>query len=388
MWNFVIDLFGSPFWEPHGHCFLWTPSLLWTMVAANLLICLAYYSIPLTLFTLVRKRADLVHRQVFVLFAIFIFACGTTHLVKVWTLWTPVYWLQGAIDGWTALVSVITAIVLWPLLPQILALPSPLQLQTANQALQAQIRAHQQTEDALQERTRELEKANRALAAANRELEAFAYSTSHDLKGPLRAINHLATWIREDAVDVLPQRSKEHLVKLQGRVQRLDTLLDDLLAYSRAGRQQHTLERTDTTALVRAIVAMLTIPPGFVVQILEPLPTINTERVPLETVLRNLISNAVKHHHQPAQGQVTIAAQEQEDFVEFTVADNGPGIEQEYHQRIFGLFQTLAPRDKVEGSGLGLAIVKRLVEDRGGTIVLISAPRQGATFRFTWPKGS
>ena len=85
MWHWLIDLFSAPMWEPHGHCFLWAPPLLWTMVGANLLISVAYYSIPLTLFTLVRKRQDLIHKDIFNLFALFILACGTTHLVAVWT---------------------------------------------------------------------------------------------------------------------------------------------------------------------------------------------------------------------------------------------------------------------------------------------------------------
>lgn len=233
MWHWFIDLFSAPMWEPHGHCFLWDPPLLWTMVGANLLISLAYYSIPLTLFTLVRKRQDLIHKDIFNLFALFILACGTTHLVTVWTLWTPVYWLQGLVDALTAVVSVLTAIVLWPLLPQILSLPSPAQLQTANQTLAGQIQRLQQIETALHQRTTELEIANRALAAANQELEAFTSTASHDLRAPLRAIDKLASWIDEDAGKSLPAQSQAHLAKLRARVQRMETLLTDLLTYAR-----------------------------------------------------------------------------------------------------------------------------------------------------------
>lgn len=377
MWNSIVDLFGSRLWEPHGHCFLWTPSLLWTMVIANSLIAFAYYSIPFTLLTLVRRRQDLVHKSVFVLFALFIFGCGTTHLVKIWTLWMPVYWLQGTVDALTAWVSILTAVTLWPLLPKVLALPSPAQWQAANQALQEKIRVQQQTEAALQHRTL-------ALEAANEELEAFTYTASHDLKTPLRAIHHLATWISEDAADVLPARSQEHLTKLRGRIKHLETLLNDLLAYARASRQSHTPEVVDTHALVHETVALLAPPLGFTIHT-DGLPTLQTERVPLETVLRNLISNAIQHHHQPQQGQVHVTAVEQEAAIVFTVADNGPGIDGQHHERIFGLFQTLgAPQG--EGSGMGLAIVKKLVESRGGRIAVESAVGQGTRFHFTWPK--
>ncbi len=378
MWDSFMDLFGSRLWEPHGHCFLWTPSLLWTMVSANLLIALAYYSIPLALLTLVQRRQDLIHRRVFILFALFIFGCGTTHLVKLWTLWVPVYWLQGTVDALTAIISVVTAIVLWPLLPQILALPSPAQLQKANLALQQQIHIQQQTEAILQQRTRELE-------AANQELEAFTYSASHDLRSPLRAINNLATWISEDAADMLPAQSQEHLTKLRGRIKYLENVLNDLLAYARASRQYHAPERVDTHALVQETVTMLAPPPGFVVHT-EQLPTLETERVPLATILRNLIANAIKHHHQPAQGQVQVTAVEKDESVIFTVADNGPGIEPQYHERIFGLFQTLSSQMSSEGTGMGLAIVKKLVESRGGQIAIESEVGKGTMFHLTWPK--
>ncbi len=116
------------------------------------------------------------------------------------------------------------------------------------------------------------------------------------------------------------------------------------------------------------------------------LPTLVSERVPLEMVLRNLISNALKHHHHPQTGQVTVSATEQATFVEFAITDDGPGIAPQYHDRIFQMFQTLKPRDQVEGSGMGLATVKKLVESYGGNIHVDSRAGQGATFRFTWPK--
>jgi signal transduction histidine kinase len=122
------------------------------------------------------------------------------------------------------------------------------------------------------------------------------------------------------------------------------------------------------------------------VSIKEHLPTLVTERVPLETVLRNLLNNAIKHHNSPQAGRIEINAHEQENYVEFRVTDNGPGIDPQYHEQIFGLFQTIKSRDVVEGSGMGLAIVKRTIESRGGMIGVESRLGDGATFRFTWPK--
>lgn len=237
-------------------------------------------------------------------------------------------------------------------------------------------------EQRVDERTVELER-------SNRELDQFAYVASHDLKAPLRGISQLATWITEDAGELLPPTSREHLAKLHGRVGRMDMLLNDLLAYSRAGRQRHKPEEIEPVALIQGVVEMLALPPGFEVTMPADLPVLTVERIPLESVFRNLIGNSIKHHHNPSAGRVEIHAeiktQDRDKVVEFTVSDNGPGIEARFHQRIFEMFQTLQPRDQVEGSGVGLALVKKLVESRGGKVEVESCASQGATFRFTWP---
>lgn len=234
-------------------------------------------------------------------------------------------------------------------------------------------------EQQVQERTAELTK-------RLQELDQFAYITSHDLKAPLRAIDHLAHWISEDAAHLLPPTSQEHLAKMRGRINRMDRLLDDLLAYSRADRYQYGTEKVDVAELVDDIVRLVTPPQGFAVSPETPLPSVRTQKVPLETVLRNLISNAIKHHDR-SDGQVRVAVQDLGEWFAFDIRDDGPGIAPEFHERIFQMFQTLKPRDTVEGSGMGLAIVKKIVEARGGMVAVASSVGQGATFRFTWPKG-
>lgn len=150
MVDFLITLFGSRFWEPHGHCFLWEPPLLWLLVGANVLIALSYFSIPFALTVLIRKRRDLIHRWVFWAFAAFILGCGLTHAVRVLTIWQPVYWLQGGVDALTA-ASVATAVALWPPLPNVLALPSPDQLQGTIDRLEAEIEERKRVEAALRQ---------------------------------------------------------------------------------------------------------------------------------------------------------------------------------------------------------------------------------------------
>lgn len=139
MQEFLKNIFTSGPFIPHGHCYLWKTQLVWLHLVSDSLTALAYYSIPITLFYFVQKRKDLPFNWIFLLFAAFIVACGTTHLMEVWTLWHPTYWLSGFIKAGTAMVSLFTAGQLVPLVPQALALPSPAQLEAANQELQAQI---------------------------------------------------------------------------------------------------------------------------------------------------------------------------------------------------------------------------------------------------------
>jgi len=236
------------------------------------------------------------------------------------------------------------------------------------------------------ERTKALEQANRALSITNRELEQFTYAAAHDLRTPLRGIANLVQWISEDAAPVLPLASQRHLDKLGGRVKRLEKMLEDLLAYSRVGRVRYQPEMVDVQQMVHGLVDLLTPPAGFVIKSATALPTFVALRAPLELVFRNLLSNAIRHHHDPGRGHAAITVRDRSDWYEFCLSDNGPGIDRQYHERIFGMFQTLKPRDEVEGSGIGLALVKKMIESMGGRIWVESALGQGTSFYFTWPK--
>jgi len=228
------------------------------------------------------------------------------------------------------------------------------------------------------DRQRDLERSNAAL-------EEFAYAASHDLKAPLRAIGHLAQWIAEDIGPQASAETAENLSLLQGRVARLQSLLDGLLVYCRVGRQAD--QATDTVsldAIVSDVVASQDIPPGFEVECRDECGPIVTHRAPLCIVLANLICNAVRHHDRSS-GRIVVCLRRVEGIPEFRVEDDGPGIAPRFHERVFQIFQTLASRDEVEASGIGLAVVKRYVEAHEGRIRIESAPpERGCTFAFTW----
>lgn len=228
---------------------------------------------------------------------------------------------------------------------------------------------------ALKDKATDLEK-------SNQDLEQFSYIASHDLKSPLNAIKQLASWINEDCKDVLPAESKEHLVLLQSRVDRMTKLLSDLLSYSRINRVAHDNGLINLNNKVRDCFELLGSPEGFSYD--APDIEINIPVIPFEIVLRNLISNSIKHHDQKT-GNIKVTYQKIMEFHFINITDNGPGIPANLQEKVMEMFQTLKPRDQVEGSGMGLAFVKKIVEHHHGTVTIDSDGHRYTTFIIQWP---
>ncbi len=222
------------------------------------------------------------------------------------------------------------------------------------------------------------------LERSNADLDEFAYVASHDLQAPLKAIGDLTRVIREDIAPAARPAVTQHLDLLEGRVTRLGKLLDGLLAYSRVARIDSEIEEVDIPRLVRDIAVVLSPRPGIVVTCVGPMTPMRTRRVPIQVVLEHLIGNGLKHHDR-SEGRVTVSMRQMGGTAEFTVTDDGPGIDPRFHERIFVIFQAPGGGGEAEASGIGLAVVKRQVERHGGRIWVESAPpRRGSRFVFTW----
>ena len=252
-------------------------------------------------------------------------------------------------------------------------------------ARQRDIERLRESEARAVERANALARITAELQRRNTELDAFAYAASHDLRAPLRGIANLAQWIEEDLQQSLSDDTREMLALLRSRMHRMEALIEGILQYSRAGRAHEPPQHVNAAALVEEIVDLLS-PDTATVIADASLPELFTERLPLQQVLQNLIGNAIKHGGPGV--TITVSAEDAGSMWRFQVKDDGPGIPQELQGRIWGIFQTLEPRDKTEGTGIGLSLVKKLVEAQGGTVAVHSRPAEGAAFTFTWWKNS
>jgi len=230
-----------------------------------------------------------------------------------------------------------------------------------------------------------LAKLVKKLEDINRELNDFASIVSHDLKAPLRGIKTLADWIMADNGDRLTDEGKEQMGLLVKRVDRMHNLIEAVLMYSRVGREKEKKVPVNLNELVPEVREMIAPPPHIKVTVDDQLPTLVCEHTRIMQVFQNLLSNAVKYMDKP-EGDIRVGCQDDGEFWKFSVSDNGPGIEERHFDKIFQMFQTLAPRDSYESTGVGLTLVKKIVLMYGGRVWVESQVGAGSTFFFTLPK--
>jgi PAS domain S-box-containing protein len=223
------------------------------------------------------------------------------------------------------------------------------------------------------------------LEQRNQELDSFVHIVSHDLKAPLRAVSNLSEWIEEDLAGSLTAANQEQMNLLRARIERMSATIDGLLDYARIGRSEDSIEPVSVGEIIAETLETLSPPPTFQIAIAKNLPTLYTKRLLLTQVFANLIGNGIKHHDR-IDGAIHIGIAERSDVYEFTIADDGPGIDPAQHDRVFEIFQAVNPQNRSDSTGIGLAIVKKIIEAEGGTIRLESQLDKGTTFYFTWPK--
>lgn len=376
---------------PHGMCYLWEPSILWTHVLSDAVIALAYFSIPAALAVFSVRRPDLVYRPVLWLFVAFILLCGMTHLFSIWTVWNPHYQVEGLIKALTAGVSLATAVTLWPLLPRALAMPSTVQLQRSNQALQAEIGRRDEAEARLMAATGQLEhrvrQRTRDLERANTALRQFAATAAHDLQAPLRHVQIFSQLVEQEEADRLSEDGKKHLIKVRDAAQRAQTLIRVLQEYAQLVNRLHQTEQVRVGAVIDAAVAGLDdeVQASGAKFDIGDIPDVEGDPALLTQLFQNLVSNAIKYRS-ALRPVITIRGEPGPDgLVKISVADNGIGIDPVHSSAIFEMMKRLHDDSHYPGMGVGLAFCREIVESHGGEIWLDETHLDGARFCLTLP---
>lgn len=247
-------------------------------------------------------------------------------------------------------------------------------------------RSNKNAIDYANEATKNLREKAKSLEKSNKELEKFAYIASHDLKAPLRGIDNIVSWIEEDAGDSLDSNVQEHLAKLKGRVCRMNNLIKGILEYSKINALKNRENQLiDVEHILHDIKEQHQMEKKININVSADLPVIYGSPMHFKQIANNLISNAIKYNDKD-QIEISIFTQENDEHIEFVFKDNGPGIEEKFHEKIFELFHTLQPKDEFESTGVGLSIVKKIIEENGGAVWVNSKTDQGSQFHFSWPK--
>jgi signal transduction histidine kinase len=240
-------------------------------------------------------------------------------------------------------------------------------------------------EQMVKERTEKQAELLEKVDNTNKELKDFASIVSHDLKAPLRGIKSLATWILDDCSDKLGDQGNEQMNLLLGRVERMYSLIDGVLQYSRAGRTEEQIVQVNLDTFIPEVIDMLVPPENISITIENSMPVIECAETHIMQLFQNLMGNAIKYNDKP-QGQIKIGCVEEDGFWKFSITDNGPGIDEKHFEKIFKMFQVLSVSEDVEGTGVGLTVAKKIVELYGGSIWVESEIGKGSTFFFTLPK--
>ncbi|MDB5565769.1 MAG: putative sensor histidine kinase with a response regulator receiver domain [Tardiphaga sp.] len=389
MWAFLGHLLDTSMFAPHGICLLWEPGLIWLHVGSDALIAAAYFSIPIALSIFVSKRRDVEFGWIFWAFAIFIMACGLTHILSIYTLWVPIYGIEGIVKAITAIASVITAAILWPLLPKLLAIPSPAQLRNTQMALVEEGRYRREAEDMLRH---------------TQKMEAIGHLTggvAHDFNNLLTIIiGNLE--IAEHAVnswtDASQARLKRVIASAAGGAQRAVILTQRLLAFAR--RQPLDPKPINVNQLLRGMSEFFqrTLSENVDLEIVggAGLWQVEVDPSQMEAGILNLVVNA--RDAMAGKGKLTIETSnafidepyaQQHDaavgqYVLIAVSDTGPGMPKEVQERAFDPFFTT--KEPGQGTGLGLSQVYGFVKQSGGHVKIYSEEGFGTTIKIYLPR--
>ena len=390
MWGFFERLLDSSMFSPHGICLLWEPELIWLHVTSDVLIAVAYFSIPIALAILVSKRPDVDFGWIFWAFAIFITACGFTHVLSIVTLWVPIYGIEGIVKALTAVASIVTAVVLWPLLPKILAIPSPSQLREARVALAQECIHRREAEEMLRQ---------------SQKMDAIGQLTggvAHDFNNLLTIIvgnleiadRSLQAW-----GDATRERLARAIANAANGAQRATILTQRLLAFAR--RQPLDPKPTNVNQLLAGMSDFFrrTLAENIDLELIgrDGLWPVEVDPSQMEAAILNLVVNAkdamadtgkltietanvfIDEQYSQQNAEIPVG-----QYVQMIVSDSGRGMPKEIQEKAFDPFFTT--KQPGQGTGLGLSQVYGFVSQSGGHVKIHSKEGEGTTIKIYLPR--
>jgi two-component sensor histidine kinase len=379
MFESLSLLFSSDRFMPHGMCFNWEPRMLWLHVTSDAFIALAYYSIPFSLIWLITRRRDIEFRYMFLLFGIFILACGTTHLMGIWTVWNPDYGVDGTIKAITAVSSIGTALLVWRIMPEALTLPSPAQLRSANGALQEQVRERMRAEEQVrdlnaelerrvEQRTADLEQANRDLSRTLREKEVLLMEVHHRVKNNLQVVTSLLSMQARAVGD-------------PALTEAFDAGLNRIFAMARVHELLYQSEHAGTLDLGRYLEGMTEdlarfheregFAPELRVRVERPIELGLDRITPLALIVNEVLTNAIRHGFRDRRrGVIDIVVTVEGDCARLIIADDGAGLTADWRQK---------------SKSLGLKLVELMARQIGGEVEIAPRAEGGTRVAVSWP---
>jgi len=365
-YDFFRRLTDMSDWPARWYCGTWSDFHGWLYIISDLTIWLAYMAIPLVLIRFIMIKKGVPLAGVFWLFGAFIMLCGLTHLLDAMMFWYPAYRIAALVRFMTGVVSILTVIAL---------------IRYFNEAVG--LRTSKEYDRELSYR----QLAMQELTRSNEELQQFAYIASHDLQSPLKTIANYLSLLEAQHGEKLDPDARRLIDVSTSAAIRMRELINDLLEFSRVG-SDIALTPIDLNELVTEILLEQQTDMQAVNATADvgPLPTIMGHRTDIKQVFQNLISNGIKYRRQGVAPRLSIRAADDRTKHQFSISDNGIGIEPQYFDRVFQLFQRLHGRNQYSGTGIGLATCKKVVTMYGGDIWLESTPGEGTTFFFTLPK--
>ena len=388
--DFFSDLLSTAYWPPRWHCGKWSAFHGWLYILSDLAIWSAYFAMPAIIIIYISKRKHVRFHPMYFLFAAFILACGTTHLLDAITFWYPVYRLNALVRFIAGVISWITVFYLIKVLPAAFSLKSA-------EELEAEVVRNKEMKIALEIANDKLNIKVKELENANTELEQFAYISSHDLQEPLRKIQTFISLMAEN------KDNEEKFTKYYNKVfessARMKKLITELLSYSKLSQTGFRFDSIDLNETVEEIKSdfEVLIDEKNVLVHMQPMPPILGIKTQITQLFSNLLNNAIKFCDRQPVIHISAAALPDEEvknnlllppgrsYIKITFQDNGIGFKQEFAAQIFKMFQRLNNRDDYEGTGIGLAVCKKIVDNHGGTISATSEPGAGTTFTLILP---